>query len=133
MRVLTNPVNCVGVMGAGLALQFKKNFPVMFVEYAERCRRGHVKLGEPYLYRANDMLPWVLNFPTKRHWKDLSQKEDIIAGLKYLKQNYKGWGIESLAVPPLGCGLGGLMWKEIEPVLTKHLKRLDIPVELYVP
>lgn len=133
MQTITNPVNCVGVMGAGLALQFRHRFPAMFADYSERCRRGLVKLGEPYIYRRGSALPWILLFPTKRHWRDLSRKEDIIAGLKYLRQNYKSWGVTSLAVPPLGCGLGGLPWREIGPVLVWHLKQLDIPVEVYVP
>jgi O-acetyl-ADP-ribose deacetylase (regulator of RNase III) len=134
MQTLVNPVNCVGVMGAGLALQFKQKFPIMFTEYVEWCRVGLLKPGEPYLYKqAEDMLPWILNFPTKRHWKDVSLMDDIIDGLKYLKQNYKGWGIKSIAVPPLGCGLGGLTWIAMEPVLKKYLGKLDIPVEIYQP
>jgi O-acetyl-ADP-ribose deacetylase (regulator of RNase III) len=134
MQTITNPINCIGVMGAGLALLFKQKFPSMFTEYAERCRRGLIHPGEPYVHRITyDVLPWILNFPTKRHWRDLSRKDDLIAGLKYLKKNYQGWGIVSLAVPPLGCGLGGLPWTDIEPLLCKHLEKLDIPVELYLP
>jgi O-acetyl-ADP-ribose deacetylase (regulator of RNase III) len=132
MQTLTNPVNCIGVMGAGLARQFKQRFPTMFVEYAERCRRGLVRLGEPYLYKTPDTLPWILNFPTKHNWKDLSEKESIVTGLRHLAQHYEAWGVTSLAVPSLGCGLGGLSWKEIEPILTQHLAQMRIPVELYV-
>ncbi len=130
MQTLTNPVNCVGVMGAGLALQFKTRFPSMYVEYTEQCRRGVLVPGMPYLHRGER---WVLNFPTKRHWKDLSLATDIVTGLEYLVQHYVEWGIKSLAVPPLGCGLGGLAWPEIGPVLVRYLEKMDIPVELYTP
>ena len=132
MQVLTNPVNCVGVMGAGLAKQFRARFPVMYNDYIGRCSRKVVRLGKPYLWRQPDGYG-VLNFPTKQHWRDLSRKEDIVAGLVHLTQHCKEWSIESLAVPPLGCGLGGLPWADIGPVLMQHLEALDIPVELYTP
>lgn len=132
VQTLTNTVNCVGVMGKGIALQFKKRFPAMFSDYADRCEQGEVKLGRPYLYRqTNDK--WVLNFPTKDHWRAVSRLSDIEDGLRHLSQHYLDWGIESLAVPPLGCGYGQLDWEIVGPTLYKHLSQLEIPVELFAP
>lgn len=127
-----NTVNCVGVMGTGVALEFRKRFPDMFEDYLERCRTEQVQLGRPYLYKRL-MPPWILNFPTKDHWRSVSRLEDIVKGLRYLEAHYREWGIESLAVPPLGCGHGQLEWRVVGPTLYRHLKRLAIPVELYAP
>lgn len=131
-QTLVNTVNCVGVMGKGIALEFKKRFPDMYEDYLARCERGDVHLGEPYLY-VRDRTPWILNFPTKHHWRALAKSDDIIRGLKYLINQYKSWGIKSIAVPPLGAGLGQLEWRIIGPVLYKFLSEMDIPVELYAP
>ncbi|HZT05705.1 MAG TPA: macro domain-containing protein [Chloroflexota bacterium] len=131
-QTLVNTVNCVGVMGKGIALEFKKRFPEMFQDYVERCARREVRLGRPYLYRRRE-LPWVLNFATKDHWRAVSRLSDIVAGLEYLEQHYREWGITSLAVPPLGCGQGQLEWEVVGPTLFRHLSRLDIPVEVYAP
>jgi len=131
-QTLVNTVNCVGVMGKGVALEFKKRFPDMFEDYVQRCKTGQVRLGRPYLYKRL-FEPWILNFPTKKHWRSVSRLKDIIEGLRYLQEHYKEWGIISLAVPPLGCGHGGLEWRVVGPTLYKHLKALDIPVELYAP
>lgn len=107
MQTITNTVNCVGVMGKGLALEFKRHFPDMFRDYAERCRKGAVVPGKPYTYR--DMLGvTILNFPTKRHWREASRLADIEDGLDYLADHYQEMGITSLAMAPLGCGNGGL-------------------------
>ncbi|HZU42693.1 MAG TPA: macro domain-containing protein [Terriglobales bacterium] len=127
-----NTVNCVGVMGKGLALEFKKRFPDMFEDYAARCARGEVRLGMPYLYKRT-VLPWILNFPTKEHWRGVADLQAIVKGLEYLRENYRQWGITSLAVPPLGCGQGQLEWRIVGPTLFRHLAALDIPVELYAP
>lgn len=131
-QTLVNTVNCVGVMGKGIALEFKKRFPAMFEDYAVRCARGEVRLGHPYLFRQL-VGPWILNFPTKDHWRSLAKLDDITRGLEYLDAHYKEWGITSLAVPPLGCGNGQLEWRVVGPTLYRHLQRLDIPVELYAP
>lgn len=131
-QTLVNTVNCVGVMGKGIALGFRKRFPEMHREYVELCARGEVKLGRPYLWKST-VVPWVLNFPTKDHWRESSSLEAIEAGLEYLLEHYREWGIESLAVPPLGSGLGGLDWRVVGRTLYRHLSRLDIPVELYAP
>jgi uncharacterized protein YwgA/O-acetyl-ADP-ribose deacetylase (regulator of RNase III) len=131
MHALVNTVNTVGVMGKGVALAFKKRYPDMYRDYVKRCERGEVRLGEPYVYRANDHL--VVNFPTKEHWRSVSLLSDIVAGLDYLERHYKEWQIRSLAVPPLGCGNGQLEWRVVGPILLRHLQRLAIPVELYAP
>ena len=131
-QTLVNTVNCVGIMGKGIALKFKEQFPDMFNDYVARCNRNAVRLGKPYLYKRLTP-PWILNFPTKGHWRSVSRIEDIVKGLKYLLQHYKEWGITSLAVPPLGCGQGQLEWKIVGPTLYRYLSQLDIPVELYAP
>lgn len=133
MQTLVNPVNCVGIMGKGMALQFKKRFPEMFNDYEQRCRKQQVRLGQPYLYEGDLFSRPILVFPTKGHWRSVSRLEDIINGLRYLRKHYKKWGIESLAVPALGCGYGQLDWRLVSFVLQKHLEKLDIPVELYAP
>jgi len=131
-QTLVNTVNCVGIMGKGIALEFKEQFPDMFNDYVARCNRNEVRLGKPYLYKRLTP-PWILNFPTKGHWRSVSRIEDIVKGLKHLFQHYKEWGITSLAVPPLGCGQGQLEWKIVGPTLYRYLNQLDIPVELYAP
>jgi O-acetyl-ADP-ribose deacetylase (regulator of RNase III)/uncharacterized protein YwgA len=127
-----NTVNCVGVMGKGIALEFKKRFPDMYDDYVRRCDEGRVKLGEPYLYRRLAP-PWILNFPTKDHWRSMSRLQDIVAGLRYLQAHCREWGITSLAVPPLGCGHGQLEWRVVGPTLYRHLKQLEVPVDLFAP
>jgi len=131
-QTLVNTVNCVGIMGKGVALEFKKRFPDMFEDYARRCEAKQVRLGRPYLFKRL-LPPWILNFPTKDHWRSVSRLQDIVEGLRYLQYHYKEWGIVSLAVPPLGCGHGQLEWRVVGPTLYRYLKALDIPVELYAP
>lgn len=131
-QTLVNTVNCVGVMGKGLSLQFRQRFPDMYEDYVRRCQAGQVRLGRPYLYRRPKS-PWILNFPTKNHWRSVARLEDIVRGLEYLENHYREWGITSIAVPPLGSGEGQLEWRVVGPTLYRHLKRFDIPVELYVP
>ncbi|MBI3994609.1 MAG: macro domain-containing protein [Nitrospirae bacterium] len=132
VQTLVNTVNCVGVMGKGIALQFKERFPDMYEDYVRRCQAGQVKLGQPYLY-CSLMPPWILNFPTKDHWRSVARLQDIVRGLEYLERYYVELGITSLAVPPLGCGEGQLDWRVVGPTLYRHLKRFGIPVELYAP
>ena len=131
-QTLVNTINCVGVMGKGIALQFKEKFPEMYKDYLNRCKNGEVKLGQPYLYKPL-IGKWILNFPTKDHWRSVSSIEDIVKGLEYLTGHYKEWGITSIAFPPLGCGQGQLDWKVVGHVLCKYLSKLDIPVFLYAP
>jgi O-acetyl-ADP-ribose deacetylase (regulator of RNase III) len=131
-QTLVNPVNCVGIMGKGLAFEFKRRFPDMFDDYVKRCKSGQVRLGQPYLFKSQ-ALPWILNFPTKDHWRSASRIQDIIDGLCYLRDNYDEWGITSLALPALGCGYGQLEWRVVKPTICRYLNKLDIPVELYAP
>lgn len=139
-QTLVNAVNCVGVMGKGIALEFKSRFPDMYMDYQRRCRDGNVKPGVPYLYkhgwspRVNPRGPWVLNFPTKRHWRDPSRLEDIVAGLEYVRRHCHDWAITSMAVPALGVGNGGLEWGVVLPVLQEHLELLrGVDVKIYEP
>ena len=131
-QTLINAVNCVGVMGKGIALEFKKRFPEMYEDYVVRCARKELRLGEPYLFRGT-IPPQIINFPTKDHWKSLSRIEDIGRGLQCLVANYKVWGITSLAIPALGCGYGQLEWRLIKPLICKYVQQMDIPVEVYAP
>lgn len=134
MQTLINTVNCVGIMGKGIALAFKHHYPDMFKDYKNRCQSKAVKLGEPYLYRVNRHRQ-ILNFPTKNHWRNASKIEDIEAGLIYLANQIKTqkWNITSLAIPPLGCGNGGLDWSKVKPLVLKHLTPLKIALEIYEP
>lgn len=131
-QTIVNTVNCVGVMGKGVALEAKRRFPAMYQDYVERCEYGQVRLGEPYLFRYLTP-PWILNFPTKDHWRSVTHLDDITRGLDYLNEHYREWGITSLAVPPLGCGNGQLEWRIVGPTLYRYLSKLEIPVELYAP
>src|SRR6266852_2537532 len=124
-QTLVNTVNTVGVMGKGVALGFKERFPDMYEDYRKRCEGGELKLGIPYLHRRAH-LPWILNFPTKEHWRSVSRLDDIIRGLKHLAKHYREWGITSLAVPPLGCGQGQLEWRVVGRTLYRYLKQLVI-------
>ena len=131
-QTLVNTVNCVGIMGKGIALEFKNKFPDMFKDYEDKCKRREVKLGEPYIY-ITLFFPQIVNFPTKDHWKSVSKYNDIEAGLKHLLAHYKEWGIQSLAIPPLGCGNGQLDWKAVGPLIYRYVKQMAIPVEMYAP
>lgn len=131
-RTLVNTINCVGVMGKGVAEQFKKRFPDMFEDYKSRTDRGAVRLGEPYLYRDLSGAQ-IVNFPTKDHWRSPSRLSDIEAGLDYLAAHVAEWGIASLALPPLGCGNGGLEWSEVGPLIWSKLHSLPIEIEVYAP
>lgn len=131
-QVITNTVNCVGVMGKGLALTYKKEYTEMFADYKARCEKGGVNPGEPYLWENDEVQ--ILNFPTKRHWKQKSLLEDIDLGLKYFAENYADMGITSIAFPPLGCGNGGLKWSDVKNLINKHLGDLeDIDIYVYEP
>lgn len=131
-QTLINTVNCVGIMGKGIALEFKKRFPEMFKDYVERCERHEVKLGFPYVYKIL-LPPQIINFPTKDHWKSVSRISDIERGLQHLLSHYKEWGVTSLAIPPLGCGNGQLEWKAVGPLIYRYARQMEIPVELYAP
>ena len=101
-QTIVNTVNCVGVMGGGLALEFKLRFPEMYEDYIERCKRKEVRIGRTYLYRDYET-PWIMNFPTKKHWKYPSKLQWVQQGLEYFIVNYERYGITSIAFPLLGC------------------------------
>lgn len=131
-QTLVNTVNCVGIMGKGIALEFKNRFPEMFKDYAKRCERKEIRLGQPYMYKSL-LGQQIVNFPTKEHWKSVSKISDIERGLDYLLAHYKEWVITSIAIPPLGCGNGQLEWKVVGPVIYSRAKQMNIPVEIYAP
>ena len=131
-QTLVNTVNCVGVMGKGVALKFKQLFPEMFDDYVHRCLRKAVKLGEPYIYVDKSGVN-IINFPTKDHWRSASRVSDIEQGLTYLADHVQAWGITSIAMPPLGCGNGGLEWTEVGPLIYRKLHELSIDVEVFAP
>jgi len=131
-QTLVNTVNCVGIMGKGIAQEFKKRYPEMFKDYKSRCDRGAVQLGHPYIFKTlYDKA--IINFPTKQHWRAMSRLDDIRKGLDVFVEKYKQWGIKSVAFPPLGCGNGGLEWEVVGPVIYQKLLSVDIPVEIYAP
>lgn len=131
-KTLVNTVNCVGVMGKGIALEFKKRFPGMFEEYVRLCNNHEVKPGKPYYY--SDLLgPSVINFPTKDHWRSPSKLSYIEEGLDWFRNNYASLGVTSIAFPPLGCGNGGLDWETVGPVMYMKLADLPIDIEIYAP
>lgn len=132
MQTIVNTVNCVGIMGKGIAQIFKKDYPAMFEDYAERCVRGEVRLGEPYHYKDLTGVS-IVNFPTKGHWRAATRLEDVETGLDYFVKHFGAWGITSVAFPPLGCGNGGLEWATVGPLMYSKLKGLGIPMELYAP
>ncbi len=131
-QTLVNTVNCVGIMGKGVAQEFKKRFEGMFADYERRCLRKEVKLGEPYLFNVDKFTKIVL-FPTKDHWRAASRISDIEAGLDFFREHYKQWGITSIAFPPLGCGNGGLDWEDVGPLMYSKLADLPIDVQVFAP
>ncbi len=133
---ITCPVNCVGVMGKGLALEFKKRYPEMFADYKYKCNLHNVFIGRPYLFRMPN-IPHIINFPTKIHWRNKSNLGQIRFGMNLLMilAITPLWGIKSIAIPALGCGEGKLTWDKILPVMIDEIKRNGGPdfVELYPP
>jgi O-acetyl-ADP-ribose deacetylase (regulator of RNase III)/uncharacterized protein YwgA len=132
VQTLVNTVNCVGIMGKGVAQEFRKRFPAMFEDYATRCEHRQVRLGEPYPYRDGSGI-LIINFPTKDHWRSPSRLADIERGLDYFVQHHVQWGVKSVAFPPLGCGNGGLSWEEVGPLIYRKLQHLTIHIEVYAP
>ena len=129
-QTIVNPVNCVGVMGAGLALGFKNKYPQMFSVYQKHCFSGDLTPGKLMLYKTDKH--WILNFPTKDHWINPSQMSYIEKGLEKFVSAYKTKGIISVAFPKLGCGRGGLDWVQVKALMEKYLNNLEIEVFIYV-
>ena len=135
-EALVNAVNTVGVMGGGIARQFKEKFPDMFVKYERACRNGEVKLGKMHVVKvdAPEGEKYVINFPTLEHWSHQSKLEDIEKGLQDLVRVVKEKNIRSIAIPPLGCGIGGLKWDDVRPLIEKAFEHIeDVTVHLYEP
>lgn len=135
-EAIVNTVNCVGVMGRGIALQMKKAFPTNFRAYAAGCERGDVVPGRMFVHPTGELgnPRFVINFPTKRHWKGRSRLEDIESGLVALVAEVQRLGIRSIALPPLGCGLGGLNWNDVRPRIERAFDELpDVQVTVFEP
>lgn len=135
-EAIVNTVNCVGVMGKGLALQFKKAFPSNFQQYKAACDAKQVRIGEMYITEYGDMLgsKYIINFPTKEHWKGKSKYEYVELGLDDLVRNIHNYKIKSLAIPPLGAGLGGLDWTVVKKMILSKLSSIDdLELNIYEP
>jgi O-acetyl-ADP-ribose deacetylase (regulator of RNase III) len=135
-EALVNSVNCEGYMGKGIALQFKKAFPENFKSYQRACRAGEIQPGRMFVYATGAMMNprYIINFPTKRKWRSKSKLEDIRAGLRALVEEVRERGIGSIAVPPLGCGLGGLKWEAVKPIIEYAFAELpQVRVLLFEP
>ncbi|WP_323769329.1 macro domain-containing protein [Antarctobacter sp.] len=132
---LVNTVNCVGVMGRGIALQFKKAFPRNFEDYKNACDRGEVVPGKMFITERNALTAprFIINFPTKRHWRGKSRIEDIESGLVDLRQQIEARGIRSIAIPPLGSGLGGLNWSDVRKRIEASLTGTDAEIIVFEP
>jgi O-acetyl-ADP-ribose deacetylase (regulator of RNase III) len=122
-EALVNTVNCVGIMGRGIALQFKNAFPANFKAYEAACAHGDVQPGRMFIFETRQLTnpKYIINFPTKRHWRGKSRIADIEAGLVALVQEVRSRGIRSIALPPLGSGLGGLNWRDVRPRIERSL------------
>ena len=127
---LVNPVNCMGIMGAGLAKEFKEKYPMMFKAYKKKCEKGLIKIGELSLFRTLEKL--IINFPTKTHWRIKSKIDWIEIGLIYFTEHYYKWNIKSIAFPQLGCGMGNLQWLDVKILMEKYLSNIDLIVEIYI-
>lgn len=136
VEALVNTVNCVGVMGRGVALQFKKAYPENFEAYAEACKKHDVRLGQMFVYETKQLTNplYIINFPTKQHWRRNSRIENIEDGLKDLIEVIRKKNIRSIAIPPLGCGLGGLEWDEVKRRIAAALEPLaDVRAIVFEP
>lgn len=127
-QTIVNPVNIVGVMGKGLALEFKNRYPEMYSKYKSACDSGLLKIGKLMLWKGNK---WILLFPTKTHWKCASHPDYIKAGLQKFVETYKDKCITSVAFPMLGCGCGGLSQSLVTNIMEECLSKVDIPVYIY--
>ncbi|MEX0725734.1 MAG: macro domain-containing protein [Planctomycetaceae bacterium] len=135
-EALVNTVNCVGIMGRGVALQFRKAFPENFQAYQKICKREELQPGKMFVFNLNTFQNphYIINFPTKRHWKGKSQLEDIKSGLAALVHEVRNRGIASVAIPPLGCGLGGLDWKVVRPLIETAFESIpEVHTILFEP
>jgi O-acetyl-ADP-ribose deacetylase (regulator of RNase III) len=135
-EALVNTVNCVGFMGRGIALAFKEAYPENFKAYERACRHDEVVPGSMFIFDTHRLTNprWIINFPTKRHWRGKSRLEDIRSGLEDLVRIVRDLGIQSVAIPPLGCGLGGLDWRVVKPVISESVAQLKgVDIMVYEP
>lgn len=135
-EALVNAVNTVGVMGGGIARQFKEKFPEMFVEYERACNNNEVRLGKMHVVKVdtNEGEKYIVNFPTLEHWSDSSKLADIEAGLEDLVRVVEKYDIQTIAIPPLGCGVGGLNWDDVRPLIETAFEDMShVTVHLYEP
>lgn len=134
-EALVNAVNTVGVMGKGIALMFKEKFPENMVKYKNACANKQVQIGKMFVTRQETPIPqWIVNFPTKEHWKNPSRLEWISSGLSDLRQFIIKNNVKSIAIPPLGSGNGGLNWVEVRELIHAFLGVLDqVEVQIYEP
>lgn len=134
-QALVNTVNTVGVMGKGIALQFKNQFPNNYKVYKEYCKKGELKIGQMLVVKDGDLMRerYIINFPTKEHWKAPSKIEYIEKGLPALKDIIQKHRIKSIALPPLGCGSGGLDWNIVRPMIIDQLSELEAQIFIYEP
>jgi O-acetyl-ADP-ribose deacetylase (regulator of RNase III) len=135
-EALVNTVNCVGVMGRGIALQFKNTFPANFAAYAAACDRKELEPGRMFWFETGFLgnPKYIVNFPTKRHWRGKSRQEDIASGLFALASDIRERGVRSIAIPPLGSGLGGLNWADVKPLIVRALESVPgLQVLVYEP
>jgi O-acetyl-ADP-ribose deacetylase (regulator of RNase III) len=133
---LVNAVNCVGVMGKGIALQFRHAWPGNYEEYRKTCQRGEVQPGSMFIHDTGRAVNprFIINFPTKRHWKGKSRLEDVASGLDALVKEIRTRKIQSIALPPLGCGAGGLGWSVVRSLIEQKLADLrDVDIVIYEP
>lgn len=130
-QTIVNTVNCVGVMGRGIALVFKLRYPSMFEIYQDFCKRKLITIGKLWLYKGEISAPWVLNFPTKFHWKYPSKYEYIEQGLDKFVRTYENQGITSAAFPLLGTNNGGLDKNIVREMMIMYLSKCKIPIEIY--
>ena len=136
VEALVNTVNCVGIMGRGIALQFKNAYPENFKAYVAACKRNEVQPGRMYVFETGRLTNprYIINFPTKRHWRGNSRIEDIEIGLASLAEQIKEKNIHSIAIPPLGSGLGGLQWSKVRPYIETALKDFkNVPIIIFEP
>lgn len=133
---IVNTVNCVGIMGRGIALQFKNAWPENFKAYEAACKREEVQPGRMFIYDTEQLAAprYIINFPTKRHWKGKSRMQDIDTGLEALVRDIARLGIRSIAIPPLGSGLGGLEWEDVRPRIEAAMQAVpDVRVRIFEP
>lgn len=136
VEALVNTVNCDGYMGKGIALQFKQAFPDNFKAYLKACKLSEVQPGRMFIFKtqSSENPKYIINFPTKLHWKEKSRLDDIKSGLNALLIDIKNLKIRSIAIPPLGCGLGGLKWSDVKPLIDEAFSAIpEIEVFVFEP